>query len=400
MGWLSVSLLALLVSGCHLKPLDQDEAVGTSQEMESYLSGLFMRKGREMDEAVEEEEMENVVEEKDEVNAVTDGEEVKRFNDYMDAVYRRMNAALRAKLMDPMELNLDSKSEKKGKSAAKKNKRDARAAEVMEENEDVEMEENDEVEVDRMGEAEKNQKKNKKKNGRKNGRNKSEKMDDDEMEEGKNKKKSGKKDKRKEAKQKRKAAKAAKKAQKLAKKQARDEKRKNKNEGAEELSRNKRNKQSNEKKNNQKRKTKSQEGKARGSLSGIATLRRSGDVSIISEEDHKVITSEFTVGPLQLEVSKSFGDAKQRNTRSAKASTDVMKGTMVLKVKPDGSAHVKKVVFKKPEHVDVSGSITEKERKNESQLRNSFNRSRGLAATKLLRMARFVLKSTEISAEM
>jgi len=367
---------------------------------ESYLSGLFMRKGREMDEAVEEEEMENVVEEKDEVNAVTDGEEVKRFNDYMDAVYRRMNAALRAKLMDPMELNLDSKSEKKGKSAAKKNKRDARAAEVMEENEDVEMEENDEVEVDRMGEAEKNQKKNKKKNGRKNGRNKSEKMDDDEMEEGKNKKKSGKKDKRKEAKQKRKAAKAAKKAQKLAKKQARDEKRKNKNEGAEELSRNKRNKQSNEKKNNQKRKTKSQEGKARGSLSGIATLRRSGDVSIISEEDHKVITSEFTVGPLQLEVSKSFGDAKQRNTRSAKASTDVMKGTMVLKVKPDGSAHVKKVVFKKPEHVDVSGSITEKERKNESQLRNSFNRSRGLAATKLLRMARFVLKSTEISAEM
>jgi len=88
--------------------------------MESYLSGLFMRKGREMDEAVEEEEMENVVEEKDEVNAVTDGEEVKRFNDYMDAVYRRMNAALRAKLMDPMELNLDSKSEKKGKNAAKK----------------------------------------------------------------------------------------------------------------------------------------------------------------------------------------------------------------------------------------------------------------------------------------
>ena len=86
--------------------------------------------------------------------------------------------------------------------------------------------------------------------------------------------------------------------------------------------------------------------------------------------------------------------------KSAKASTDVMKGTMVLKVKPDGSAHVKKVVFKKPEHVDVSGSITEKERKNESQLRNSFNRSRGLAATKLLRMARFVLKSTEISAEM
>merc|ERR1712241_1350792 len=209
------------------------------------------------------------------------------------------------------------------------------------------------------------------------------KEDNNEMEK-KNKNKSG-KNKRKEAKQQRKAEKAAKKAEKLAKKQAREEKR---------------NKQSNDKRNNQKRKNKSQDGKARGSLSGIATLRRSGDVSISSEEDHKVITSEFTVGPLQLEVSKSFGDAKKRNTRSAKASTDVMKGVMVLKVKPDGSAHVKKVVFKKPDHVDVTGSITEKERKNESQLRNSFNRSRGLAATKILRMARFVLKSTEISAEM
>jgi len=398
MGWLSVCLFALLISGSHLKPLEQDEAVGSSQEMESYLSELFMRKGRQMDEAEQEDDMENEVEEKNEVDAVTDGEEVKRFNDYMDAVYRRMNAALRAKLMDPMELNLDSKSEKKGKTG-KKNKRVTREADVIESG-DVEVEEAEEVEVDRMGEAEKSQKKNKKKgkkNGRKGGK-KSEKEDENEMEK-KNKNKSG-KNKRKEAKQQRKAEKAAKKAEKLAKKQAREEKRKNKNEGTEELSRRKRNKQSNEKKNNQKRKNKSQDGKARGSLSGIATLRRSGDVSIVSEEDHKVVTSEFTVGPLQLEVSKSFGDAKQRNTRSAKASTDVMKGVMILKVKPDGSAHVKKVVFKKPDHVDVSGSITEKERKNESQLRNSFNRSRGLAATKILRMARYVLKSTEISAEM
>merc|ERR1711990_1078364 len=93
--------------------------------------------------------------------SVTDGEEVKRFNDYMDAVYRRMNAALRAKLMDPMELNLDSKSEKKGKTG-KKNKRVTREADVIE-SVDVEVEEAEEVEVDRMGEAEKSQKKNKKK---------------------------------------------------------------------------------------------------------------------------------------------------------------------------------------------------------------------------------------------
>ena len=42
-----------------------------------------------------------------------------------------------------------------------------------------------------------------------------------------------------------------------------------------------------------------------GSLAGIATLRRSGDVVVADEESHKVVTSTFTVGPLQLEVSKT-----------------------------------------------------------------------------------------------
>merc|ERR1712079_333827 len=210
---------------------------------------------------------------------------------------------------------------------------------------------------------------------------KSEKIDGDETEEKKQKKKSGKnKNKRKEAKQQKKAEKAARKAQKLAKKQAREAKR---------------NKNSNDSKNKQRRKKSQPEPKARGSLSGIATLRRSGDVTISDEEDHKIISSEFAVGPLQLEVSKSFGEAKQRKMKSAKASTDVMKGVMVLKVKPDGSAHVKKVVFKKPDHVDVSGSIADKERKSDAKLRNSFNRSRGLAAQKILKTARYVLKTTE-----
>merc|ERR1712020_616596 len=98
---------------------------------------------------------------------------------------------------------------------------------------------------------------------------------------------------------------------------------------------------------------KEEETKSMGSLAGIATLRRSGDVVVGDEESHKIVTSAFTVGPLQLEVSKTYGEGKARTVRTAKASTDVMSGTMVLKVKPDGSAHVKKVVFKKPEQVDV-----------------------------------------------
>merc|ERR1712012_828682 len=51
--------------------------------------------------------------------------EVARFNNYIDAIYRRMNAALRAKMMDPMELNLNDKANKKTSDKKKITKRDA-----------------------------------------------------------------------------------------------------------------------------------------------------------------------------------------------------------------------------------------------------------------------------------
>merc|ERR1719323_95940 len=138
---------------------------------------------------------------------------------------------------------------------------------------------------------------------------------------------------------------------------------------------------------------KEEESKTMGSLAGIATLRRSGDVVVADEESHKVVTSTFTVGPLQLEVSKTYGEGKARTVRTAKASTDVMSGTMVLKVKPDGSAHVKKVVFKKPEQVDVLGSISDQKKRSDTYLKNSVNKMRPIAAQKILKTARYVLKA-------
>merc|ERR1711935_329254 len=136
-----------------------------------------------------------------------------------------------------------------------------------------------------------------------------------------------------------------------------------------------------------------EEAKSMGSLAGIATLRRDGDVVVGDEESHKIVTSTFTVGPLQLEVSKTYGEGKARTVRTAKASTDVMSGTMVLKVKPDGSAHVKKVVFKKPEQVDVLGSISDQKKRSDTYLKNSVNKMRPIAAQKILKTARYVLKA-------
>jgi len=391
MGWISFCLFALLISSCHLKPVE-DEEVSAKEAMP---------------EAKETPEVAPVV------TDVVDENEIKRYNDYMDAVYRRMNAALRAKLMDPMELKLDAKDARKAKKKDKKDsaKRVTREAdeeivEVEEEEDEDEVdrmgelddEEAQDAEVDRMGEVEVEKKKNKRKN--KNKKKDRDGDDEGEMEETKKKKKAKKNKKSKDKKEKKssKKEKKEKRAEKRARKAARKQEReaaKNSEEG-EELSRERRNKQSKGRGSSRKQKKRdSDEGKAKGSLSGIATLRRSGAVEITVEEDHKIISSEFTVGPLQLEVSKSFGEAKERQVKTAKASTDVMKGVMVLKVKADGSAHVKKVVFKKPDHVDVSGSLSAKERKSETQLRNSFNRSRGLAAQKILKTARYVLKNTE-----
>merc|ERR1712029_937753 len=88
----------------------------------------------------------------------TDPVEVAKYNTYMDAVYRRMNAALRAKLMDPMELNLDSK-QKKNPRNSKKDKsggksRNSRAVEDDEESQDDEkglVEDDNEEGIDRLG---------------------------------------------------------------------------------------------------------------------------------------------------------------------------------------------------------------------------------------------------------
>merc|ERR1711950_132267 len=74
--------------------------------------------------------------------------EVARFNNYIDAIYRRMNAALKAKLMDPMELNLDEKVKKN--SEDKKKAKKSRVLREAVEDVDVDDQEVD-IEVDRMG---------------------------------------------------------------------------------------------------------------------------------------------------------------------------------------------------------------------------------------------------------
>merc|ERR1712110_888521 len=114
----------LLPAPAILQPLDQ-AVLEEQEQMKELLTSMFIdnhREGRDMEEEGEARDMDD---ENDEESNLVDDEadteeglevvssnnpqEIARFNNYMDAIYRRMNAALRAKLMDPMVLNMSAK---------------------------------------------------------------------------------------------------------------------------------------------------------------------------------------------------------------------------------------------------------------------------------------------------
>jgi len=341
--------------------------------------------------------------------------EVARFNSYMDAIYRRMNAALRAKMMDPMDINLEDKDKKSPKSK-KRVSRDVQGEEDDDINDNPYKADEDEMEVEiehRMGKP----KGKGKKGGNGKGRNK------DAKKGGKNKDKAKSKKEEKEAERKAKKEKKAKKQEERLKKRLEKEKKGKKTKTRQSRSGDKKKKDKNKKdkkdsKKNKSNKGKKQKGKSKGkknskkgnrsrsnkksreesekilgSLSGIATLRRNGDVTVENVDNHKELKSYFHVGPLKLEVSKVYGKGKSRTIRSAKAVTDIMTGVMTLKVKEDGTAHVKKVVFKEPENVDVQGSLSDNKVRSLRSMKKTVSQIRPIAAIRVLKTARYVLSA-------
>merc|ERR1712158_56146 len=168
--WLALAVL--LPAPAILQPLDQ-AVLEEHEQMKELLTRMFVdnhREGRDLEEDMDEEAVEAV--------SSNDPQEIARFNNYMDAIYRRMNAALRAKLMDPMVLNMNAKVAKKDKKDKKKR---------VERSADMEEDEDEDDEVDRMGEIEvaeekdKEAKKMARKEKKKNKKNKKDKKDKKEI---------------------------------------------------------------------------------------------------------------------------------------------------------------------------------------------------------------------------
>merc|ERR1711892_965851 len=178
MGWLTVCLVGVLLVNVKSMPLEEETEVNNQDEMRDIFTRLFVesREGRDLDM-----EIDNTIEDgEDGENKAIDGaiqetntQEISRFNNYIDAIYKRMNAALRAKLMDPMVLNLQGKDKKEASEEKDSKKRverdveqkdeDADAADDTDE-EEMEMEMEAETEIEhRVGEPKSKQKGNKNK---------------------------------------------------------------------------------------------------------------------------------------------------------------------------------------------------------------------------------------------
>ncbi|KAG6445364.1 hypothetical protein O3G_MSEX003845 [Manduca sexta] len=96
--------------------------------------------------------------------------------------------------------------------------------------------------------------------------------------------------------------------------------------------------------------------RAKGTLYGLSTLRRSGDVAVSIMSDHTTIKSNFAVGPLILRVEKEVGRGAKKELKSATATTTEMVGKMSLRVNNEGVATLHSIKVLQPKQVRVDSN--------------------------------------------
>lgn len=92
--------------------------------------------------------------------------------------------------------------------------------------------------------------------------------------------------------------------------------------------------------------------RARGSMYGLASLKRVGDVKVLSENDVNTVKSNFILGPLTLKVQKMFLRNNKRELRSATATTSEMRGRITLRIS-NGSATLRSIKVQQPKQVKI-----------------------------------------------
>ncbi|KAL7288033.1 hypothetical protein TKK_0017829 [Trichogramma kaykai] len=102
--------------------------------------------------------------------------------------------------------------------------------------------------------------------------------------------------------------------------------------------------------------TKRTKSKAKATLYGLSSLKRSGDVSVNLASDHTTIRTKFNLGPLVLRVEKEFGRDERKEVRSATATTAEMSGRLSLRVYHGGAATLHSIRVLQPKQMRIESS--------------------------------------------
>lgn len=134
--------------------------------------------------------------------------------------------------------------------------------------------------------------------------------------------------------------------------------------------------------------------RAKGTLYGLSSLRRTGDVAVNIMSDHTTVKSNFAVGPLILRVQKEVEHGAKKDIRSATATTAEMLGKLTLRVNNKGVASLHNIKVLQPKQVRVDSN-------NESTRELVWQRSARIAhmvSQKLLSASRPMFKKQTITS--
>ncbi|XP_017043618.1 acidic repeat-containing protein isoform X2 [Drosophila ficusphila] len=127
--------------------------------------------------------------------------------------------------------------------------------------------------------------------------------------------------------------------------------------------------------------------KAEGRLSGLASLKRVGNVKVISDAEgrNSTIKAKFTLGPLILRVEKSFKKGSVRSVKSATARTNEMMGRIKFSVLDD-RATLMSIKVQQPKQVEVES-------------KDNHDRTREFVWRRTPKIAKLVNEKLKLAAE-
>jgi len=174
---------------------------------------------------------------------------------------------------------------------------------------------------------------------------------------------------------------------------------KNKKDGNNKEKKNKDGKNKNEKKNKNRKNNNKTNNKRQGRsnnkvvLHGMSHIAREGDVRLFNMKNGRTLITEFTIGPVELDVTRTFGSGEESK---ATASATKLKGKMKLKINKEGKPKIKNLKIKGPNIKDIttSGSVARGESNSSGKgfIKKSVKKLSPTAAKKLLRAAKAIIQ--------